>query len=167
MAGCKEEMRMEGYSVVCPKPRRLDMGLFDPSSFNDHHFRPPSSFRWPINHQRETGDSRAGTELLDIILTKGNSAERSCNQVASSPPFFCGSPPSRASNPVIQDAQFFNENATTPFPPPAAAAPPSPSARKGRGCVRMNFGHKPATVRVEGFDCLGTDRRNCSISAVA
>jgi len=154
---------MEGYSVVCPKPRRLDMGHFD-SSFHDHHFR-PSSFRWPINHQIETGDSEAGTELLDIILTKGNSAERSYNQVASSPPFFCGSPPSRASNPVIQDEQFGNEN-VTPFSP-VAAAPPSPSARKGRGCVRMNFGHKPATVRVEGFDCLSTDRRNCSISAVA
>lgn len=144
-------------SVVCPKPRRL--GLSDPY-VHDHHFRP--SLRWPIIHQTEIGDSKAGAELLDIILTKGNCAEKSCNQVASSPPFFCGSPPSRASNPVIQDEHFGNENVIA-----LSQAPPSPSARKGRGCVRMKFGHTPAPVRVEGFDCLSTDRRNCSISAVA
>lgn len=155
---------MEEYSVVCPKPHRLDFGHFDPSFHDHHHFR-PSSFRWPIhnNHQSENGDSRAGTELLDLILAKGNCAERSCNHVDSSPPFFSGSPPSRASNPLIQDEQFGNENVSAYSP----AAPPSPSARKGRGSVRTKFGHKPAAVRIEGFDCLGTDRRNRSISAVA
>ncbi|KAG2667422.1 hypothetical protein I3843_15G110400 [Carya illinoinensis] len=167
MAGCKEEvrMRMEGCSVVCPKPRRLDLGLFD-STFHDHHHFRPSSFRWPINnnHRTEIGDSKAGTELLDIILAKGNCSERPyCNQVASSPPFFSGSPPSRASNPVVQDEHFGNENITA-FPP---VAPPSPSARKVRGCAPISSGHKPAAVRIEGFDCLNSDRRNRSISAVA
>jgi len=159
MGGCCKEERMMDNLVVCPKPRRL--GLSDPS-FHDHYFRPSPSLRWPIIHRTEIGDSKAGTELLDIILTKGNCAEKSCNPVASSPPFFSGSPPSRASNPVIQDEQFGNENVTALSP-----APPSPSARKGRGCVRMKFGHSPAPVRIEGFDCLSTDRRNCSISAVA
>ncbi|XWS48298.1 hypothetical protein CRYUN_Cryun13aG0063200 [Craigia yunnanensis] len=75
-------------SVVCPKPRRL----------SDH----TRTFRWPTNcYQTEMVDSKAGTELLDIILTKGGfGAEKHGNQVASSPPFFCGSPPSRSSNPI-------------------------------------------------------------------
>jgi hypothetical protein len=152
IAGC-EGLRMVG-SVVCPKPRRL--GLLNPSISDQ--IRP---FRYPINHnQSELGDSQAGKELLDIILTKGNNTEKPSNQVASSPPFFCGSPPSRASNPVIQDEQFGICKMGRPLSP----APPSP--RKG-GCARMKFGHKPATVRIEGFDCLSRDRRNCSISAVA
>ncbi|OMP02141.1 hypothetical protein COLO4_11306 [Corchorus olitorius] len=112
-------------------------------------------------------DSQAGTELLDIILTKGGyGAEKPSNQVASSPPYFCGSPPSRASNPLIQDAQFNMEKQQLPCL--SSAAPPSPSSRiaaAGGGCVRMKFGHKPAAVRIEGFDCLSRDRR--SVSAVA
>ncbi|XP_061374778.1 uncharacterized protein LOC133316995 [Gastrolobium bilobum] len=144
-----EEMRME--SVVCPKPRRL--GLLNHSSI-DNHIRP---LRPPfINYQSEIEDSGVGAELLDIILPKG--------QVASSPPFFCGSPPSRASNPVIQDEQFGNDNGS--FNPFSMATPSSPSST-ARGCVRMKFGHTPAAVRIEGFDCLSRDRRNCSISAVA
>lgn len=96
----------------------------------------------------------------------------SCTQIVSSPPFFCGSPPSRVANPLIQDARFGDEK-ITPFSPlsPApllngcSAASPSSSARKG-GCVRANFGNKPA-VRIEGFDCLDRDQRNCSIPALA
>ncbi|KAJ0047569.1 hypothetical protein Pint_16483 [Pistacia integerrima] len=147
-------------SVVCPKPRRL--GLLKPA-IND----PIRHLRWPANHQSEIGDSKAGTELLDIILTKGiYGTEISDNQVASSPPpFFTGSPPTRTSNPLIQDAQFGIEKITAPLPLPA---PPSPSSRMGGGCARMKFGHKPAAVRIEGFDCLSRDRRrNRSISAVA
>lgn len=140
--------------MICPKPRRL--GLLNPS-INDS-IRPLSR-----TASSEFGDSKAGTELLDLILTKGGyGTEKTGNQVASSPPYFCGSPPSRASNPLIQDAQFGNEKLAPPTP-----APPSPSSRMGGGCVRVKFGHKPAAVRIEGFDCLSRDRRNCSISAVA
>ncbi|TXG51448.1 hypothetical protein EZV62_023972 [Acer yangbiense] len=153
----EEEERSRLDAVVCPKPRRL--GLLNPS-INDS-IRP---LRWPSNNQSETGDSKAGSELLDIILAKGGyGGEKSGNQVASSPPYFCGSPPTRASNPLIQDAQFGNEKLN----PVLSPAPPSPSSRMGGGCVRMKFGHKPAAVRIEGFDCLSRDRRNCSISAVA
>lgn len=93
------------------------------------------------------------------------------SQVASSPPFFSGSPPSRVANPLIQDARFGDEKLTpfpslAPIPPPSGlSSPTSSSARKG-GCVRANFGNKPA-VRVEGFDCMDRDRRNCSIPALA
>ncbi|KAF8378677.1 hypothetical protein HHK36_030026 [Tetracentron sinense] len=147
--------------LVCPKPRRLDL-------FNHTINDPIKPLRWYLSHQTELCDSKAGTELLDIILTKG-----SATQVASSPPFFCGSPPSRAANPVIQDARFGEEKLTplSPMQIPVSSglsSSPSSSARKG-GCVRTKFGHKPAAVRIEGFefDCLDRDRRNCSIPAVA
>ncbi|XP_057963394.1 uncharacterized protein LOC131154569 [Malania oleifera] len=150
--------------VVCPKPRRL--GLLN-ATINDH-MRP---LRWHLSHQAEVCDAKAGSDLLDIILTKGGYSADQTPQVASSPPFFSGSPPSRVANPLIQDARFGDEKITpAPFPPPMASpsgppSSPSSSSRKG-GCVRANFGDKPA-VRIEGFDCLDRDRRNCSIPALA
>ncbi|XP_062110118.1 uncharacterized protein LOC133821949 [Humulus lupulus] len=148
--------------VVCPKPRRpsfLNAAVPD---------LPIRSFRWHLNYQSELCDSKAGTDLFDAILTKGYGMEQSSYtaQVASSPPFFSGSPPSRVANPLIQDARFGDEKlaplaAPQPIPPPSGLSSP----RKG-GCVRGNFGNKP-TVRVEGFDCLDRDRRNCSIPALA
>ncbi|ONI09164.1 hypothetical protein PRUPE_5G221400 [Prunus persica] len=153
MAGC-EGMKMVD-SVVCPKPRRLN--IINPS-LNDS-IKPFRYF-----NQSEIGDPQAGSdELLDFLLTKGNCEERSSNQLASSPPFFCGSPPSRASNPVIQDEQFGNSSKMASFFP----APPSSLSARNGGCVRMKSGDKPVAVRIEGFDCLSRDRRNCSISAVA
>ncbi|KAF8407812.1 hypothetical protein HHK36_006948 [Tetracentron sinense] len=149
--------------VFCPKPRRL--GHLNPT-IND----PIRPLRWNLSYQTEICDSKAGTELLDIILSKGGyGAEQSPTQVASSPPFFCGSPPSRAANPLTQDARFREEKITpvSPIPIPSGlSSSPSSSARKG-GCVRTKFGHKPAAVRVEGFDCLDRDRRNRGIPAVA
>ncbi|CAJ1936896.1 unnamed protein product [Sphenostylis stenocarpa] len=147
-----EEMRME--TVICPKPRRL--GLINHSSIITH-IRP---LRHPISCQSEVEDSGVGAELLDIILPKESCyLGRSGGQVeASSPPFFCGSPPSRASNPVIQDEQFGNGS----FSPYTEA-----SSTSARGCAPMKFGHSPAAVRIEGFDCLNRDRSSCSISAVA
>ncbi|KAJ7943156.1 Translocase subunit seca [Quillaja saponaria] len=146
-------------TVVCPKPRRVG--------------HPIRTLRRHLSYQAELCDSLAGADALDIILTKGGCGiEQSCTQVASSPPFFCGSPPSRVANPLIQDARFGDEK-FTPFSPlsPTTTIPsgpsssPSSSARKG-GCVRGSFGNKPA-VRVEGFDCLDRDRRNRSIPALA
>ncbi|KAF5193210.1 Metallocarboxypeptidase [Thalictrum thalictroides] len=150
--------------VVCPKPRRL--GILN-HSMND----PIRTLRWQLSLQTEVNDSKAGNELMEIILSKGgNGTEHSSSttQVASSPPpFFCGSPPSRATNPLIQDARFGEEKLLTPLSPLSIhTSSPSSSMRKV-GCVRAKFGHKPAPVRVEGFDCLDRDRRNCSIPAVA
>jgi hypothetical protein len=152
MDACEER---EIDSVICPKPRRL--GISNPWVVAHHDIIRPQ--RLSLNHQAEIGDSKAGAELLDIILTKGR-CEKLGSIVASSPPFFCGSPPSRASNPVIQDARFGDERIQPPF---YVVAPPSPSSHISG---RMKFGHTPAAVRVEGFDCLSRDRRS-SISAMA
>ncbi|KAB2004150.1 hypothetical protein ERO13_D11G169800v2 [Gossypium hirsutum] len=149
-----------GGLVVCPKPRRIGVLANNPNR----------SLRLHLSHQAEVSDLRAGAELLDIILKKQEDfgIEQSATQVASSPPFFCGSPPSRVSNPLVQDAQFRDERlaAFSTFQIPTPSSPSSSSSRKG-GCVRMKFGLKPATVRVEGFDCLNRDRRNSSIPATA
>lgn len=143
--------------IVCPKPRRLAI-------LANNHIKQP--LRW---HQTEFCDSKAGADLLDIILKKGS--EQSSSHVASSPPYFSGSPPSRASNPLIQDARFGDEKvspmAALPAYSPSGLSSPSSASSKGGGCARMKFGLKPAAVRVEGFDCLSRDRQNSRIPAVA
>ncbi|XP_030545262.1 uncharacterized protein LOC115751476 [Rhodamnia argentea] len=161
----REEMRRE--AVVCPKPRRLNLLS---ATIHEHH--PVRPFRWHLGSQAELSDLRAGTEVLEIILTKGgNGMEEFSAQMASSPPFFCGSPPSRVANPLIKDDRFGDDSfppfsPLSPIPAPSGlSSSPSSSSRKG-GCVRASFGNKPA-VRVEGFDCLNRDRRNCGIPALA
>jgi hypothetical protein len=115
--------------------------------------------RWLMSHQSEICDSKEGSDLLDIILAKG---EKSRKNISSPPPFFSGSPPSRVSNPLIKDEKFRNET-VRPTSPKSVIISPS---RKG-GCVRGSFGNKPS-VRIEGFDCLDRDnRRNCSIPTLA
>ncbi|CAL0317371.1 unnamed protein product [Lupinus luteus] len=141
-------------SVVCPKPRRVGV-------LSNMAIRP---LRWHLNQQAEWSDSKAGADLLDIIFKKESHGDEFANQVASSPPYFRGSPPVRAANPLIQDARFGDEK-HTPMSPSGLSSPSSAS-RKG-GCVRMSFGLKPAAVTVEGFDCLNRDRQNSGITAVA
>ena len=143
--------------VVCPKPRRI--GLRNPL----HH--PSRSLRC-YSHQVE---SKAETDILDIILTQDGYGTEQVHptQVLDSPsPFLCGSPPSRVANPLTQDARFRDELSlvSSPFPTPLGQ-PHSSSGRKG-GFVRGSFGNSPA-VRIEGFDCLDRDSRNCSIPALA
>ncbi|XP_057976881.1 uncharacterized protein LOC131161604 [Malania oleifera] len=148
--------------VVCPKPRRVSMLINSPG-------RP---LRCYPSHPAEVCESKAGVELLDMILMKeGNGAGQSMTHMASSPPpFFCGSPPSRSANPLAQDARFGDERfaplSALPVSSPSGLLSPSSSARMGL-CVRTKFGPKPAAVRVEGFDCLNRDHQSSSIPAVA
>ncbi|KAI3516738.1 hypothetical protein L1887_15736 [Cichorium endivia] len=158
-----------GDGVVCPKPRRLN--LFD-TAINE----PVRPLRWLMCNQ-EPYESKAGPELLDLIFAKGGGygpSEQTCTQAASSPPFFCGSPPTRVSNPLTQDARFGDDKFSpisprSMIPTPNSgmqSSPPSSSSRKS-GFLRSNYGNKPA-VRIEGFDCLDRDnRRNCSIATLA
>lgn len=156
--------------LVCPKPRRVNL-------FGSAVSEPVRPLRWQMCYQQEQPyDSKAGAELLDLILAKGGgygaTPDQTCTQVASSPPYFCGSPPSRVSNPLIQDARFGDDSVSpispkSMIPNPASGASPSSSARKVGSSVRPNYGNKPA-VRIEGFDCLDRDnRRNRSVPALA
>ncbi|KAI3681663.1 hypothetical protein L6452_36465 [Arctium lappa] len=69
----------------------------------------------------------------------------------ASNPFFCGSPPSRASNPLIQDAQFVNEK---PWPL-STVFEVLPSSSAHGSYARVKFGQMSAAVRVEGFNRRG------------
>ncbi|KAJ1443244.1 hypothetical protein SESBI_00535 [Sesbania bispinosa] len=142
--------------VICPKPRRVLMNM------------PVRPLRWHLSQQAEGSDSKAGAELLDIIHKRENHGEEFASQVASSPPYFFGSPPSRAANPLTKDARFGDEEHTliSSVSSPSGLLSPSSVSCKG-GCARMKFGPKPAAVRVEGFDCLSRDRQNSGITAVA
>ncbi|XP_020588894.1 uncharacterized protein LOC110030501 [Phalaenopsis equestris] len=144
--------------VLCPKPRRLSPLLASEVA------RP---IRWQSSHQAEPCSSKPGLDFLDYFLPKGGES------LSMSPPFFCGSPPSRAGNPVV-DARFGENRTVGPHPSPlpalssgsATASPMSP--RSSGNCARTNIGLKPAAVRIEGFDCLdGGRRRGCGITAVA
>ena len=133
----KETIETKGITtIVCPKPN------------------PTRQFiRWKFCQQNEPFDSNVGTELIDIIVEN--------KKFSSSPPYFIGSPPVRASNPLIQDEKFRCEkhisqstNVISSSPSDSFGNKSSPSCsplRKG-GCVRMKFGAK-AKVRVVGFDC--------------
>ncbi|EPS66564.1 hypothetical protein M569_08211 [Genlisea aurea] len=116
-------------AVVCPKPRR-------PSYV---HTSGDPSLRWLLSSHDELDDydMKAGNELLDIILSKGK-GDSDGDEDGIFPPIFCGSPPSRVSNPLIQDARFMEEKH-----------------------------NQPILVRIEGFDCLSRRSGNCSISASA
>ncbi|KAF5764071.1 hypothetical protein HanRHA438_Chr15g0700001 [Helianthus annuus] len=149
--------------MVCPKPRRLSL-------FSATMNEPVRSLRWQMS---EVYESKAGSELQDIFFAKGGGyspLDQICTNVASSPPFFSGSPPSRVSNPLTQDARFGDEKISPLSPrsmvPNPASSGLQSSPMKG-GCNRSSFGNKPA-VRIEGFDCLDRDnRRNCSIATLA
>jgi hypothetical protein len=99
---------------------------------------------------------------------------------------FCGSPPRRASNPVVHDSRFGLDcppmPAWSPAPPVAppvvvhrptprpAVAMPMSSPRGSGGCTaRARLAFQPAAVRVEGFDCLdgGRGGRGHGITAMA
>lgn len=148
-AVCEEMMdsvtisdKKERDCVICPKPRRL------------------TQLDYTVN------DSKAGIDLLDIIFSKGGQDTEHSNHINSSPPFFCGSPPSRATNPLVQDARFGDRKVNPSSPLSNMSLSPTSLTWKG-GCARTKFGQKPAAVRIEGFDCLNKDRRSCNISAVA
>ncbi|KAG8092954.1 hypothetical protein GUJ93_ZPchr0012g19134 [Zizania palustris] len=143
--------------LFCPKPRR-----------------PVAPLRC---HQSSHPDAGVGMDLLDLLLSKGE--ESNLSAASPQPPLFCGSPPRRASNPVVHDSRFGLDRPPMPAWPVVAApvavrptprpAPPPMSPRGGAGCARARFALQPAAVRVEGFDCLDRGRggRGHGITAMA
>ncbi|XP_047972684.1 uncharacterized protein LOC125215339 isoform X2 [Salvia hispanica] len=134
---CYENLIATGR-VVCPKPRRAGASNFGNSVL---------PLRCHLRNGAEAFDSRAGAELLDLTLCKEGFQGEGFTTVSSSPPFFFGSPPCRAQNPLAQDAHFRvqKHSPSASSPSDSASLPPSHS--------RVKFGHKQAAVRVEGFDC--------------
>ncbi|CAL9122003.1 unnamed protein product [Musa acuminata var. zebrina] len=156
--------------VFCPKPRRLSpLAAVAEPVLPFRRGGPP----WHISRKGEVF-RRPPYLLVRVFFGSRRSNPNGFrfqggeqNQVSSSPPFFCGSPPSRAANPVVHDARFGDDRppaAFTPVPLIQSGPPLSPK----QGCAHAKFGLMPAAVRIEGFDCLNRDRRSCSsITAVA
>lgn len=140
--------KSEGEVVICPKPRRL-------GAVNHISQECAKPLRWHRIHNQDHSESNAGVEILDIVLSKSGCGDPAI--LGCSPPYFCGSPPSRVDNPLVHDVQFLHQRGPTS---------PSPRSKpnKPNSCVR-SFGSIPA-VRVEGFDCLDRDTR-CRIPAMA
>lgn len=132
---CEDPMAMG--RVVCPMPRRVGSSNLNASIM---------PLRICLRNDVEASDSISGDELLDLILRKDYKAEQ-CAALASSPPFFFGSPPCRAANPVVRDSHFGIENRASKCFSPSNAAPPSSAHPK------VKFEIKQAAIRVEGFDC--------------
>ncbi|XP_010532239.1 PREDICTED: uncharacterized protein LOC104808279 [Tarenaya hassleriana] len=170
-------IRDQAQPVICPKPRRI--GLFrNPATVHDHyyHHHPVRSPRCHFSHQMELCESKEEIDILDMILDgfgrEVEDEDEAHTQVigepedgfSTPPPFFCGSPPSRVANPLTKDARFIDDIGITMIQQP-------PSPRKG--CIRGNFrkvsadAAAAAAVRIEGFDCLDRDSRNCSIATLA
>ncbi|KAM7276057.1 hypothetical protein ACFE04_017923 [Oxalis oulophora] len=106
-------------------------------------------------------DEQAALKTTNSLRVEDQSPDKK-QAKETSPPYFCGSPPSRAPNPLIEDARFGDERIQ---PPCYSMGPPSPSSRVSGGCTRMKFGHTPVAVRIEVFDCLTRDRRSISVMA--
>ncbi|KZV53876.1 hypothetical protein F511_00142 [Dorcoceras hygrometricum] len=125
--------------VVCPTPRRV--GPFDANS------RLMMPLRFLIHNDIGAFDTKQGAGSMGLIFYKEDHEAEQRTTLTSSPPFFFGSPPCRASNPLVQDSHFGLEFLSPKCSSPSNSALPTPSHS------RAEFGMKQATVRVEGFDC--------------
>ncbi|KAH9553303.1 hypothetical protein CY35_08G001100 [Sphagnum magellanicum] len=130
--------------VICPKPRRAT-SVSGPVT----EFMNPSRRRRSCTTVRGEGD--AGFEILDIFLSKG--VYNDASNFACSPPYFCGSPPSRSGNPLIHDIQFVHQRAQSVL------------SQQILSCVPSSYKPNPV-VRVEGFASSGSDTC-CRVSAFA
>lgn len=140
--------------TFCPKPRRLIPLAVVVAE-------PVLPFR--CLSEGFPDSSAVEEDLVDLLLAKGGELDRS----DSSSPFFCGSPPSRAANPVVHDARFGEDLPPAPFAPFLPTQSMAAMSPK-HGCAHAKFGLLPAAVRVDGFDCLDRARRSCSgLTAVA
>ncbi|KMZ72700.1 unknownprotein [Zostera marina] len=148
--------------VFCPMPRRV--GQLNAAS---DWIRP---HKLQLSVSADCSESSPASDIFDLALTKDwydGLDQFSASLVSSSPPYFCGSPPARAANPIVHDARFvqdkYSNNDHSPLTPTSPMSPTtSNTARKG-GCSRPIT----AKVRVEGFDCLNRDIGGHGIPAVA
>lgn len=132
---CEEE-------VICPKPRKMAF-----ISYCAPELIKPMR-QWQSSSQLP--ECEAGSEILEIFLNK-NACGESPN-LGCSPPYYFGSPPSRAGNPIVHDVQFHKSSPSAILAKPKAPSGPS-------------FPASPS-VRIEGFDCARQDSR-CSVAAIA
>lgn len=122
--------------VICPMPRRVAAVTFTKAEVLKPFWQQRSMSPRAV-------DCEANHEILEIFLSKnscGNSPSFGC-----SPPYFTGSPPCRAGNPLVRDVEFSHQR---PLPAPVMAMQSKSAA------VVPTYRASPR-IRVEGFDCSG------------
>ncbi|CAN4093578.1 unnamed protein product [Withania somnifera] len=118
-------------SLICPKPHCL-----------------------PFGNQAEVFISKDGPKIIDLIIKEDSiAATQYALDLSSSPPFVSGSPPCRAMNPSIHDAQFAKEKQYRLSSSPSPSTSSSPSSSCKGMCARATVGRPQSPNRLEGFDC--------------
>eukprot|EP00250_Pteridium_aquilinum_P016841 c23317_g1_i1 orf=242-727(-) len=133
---------MGNKELACPRPRHATVRI----GAGDIEICKP--VRKLASYASLPAEGEPGREILDILLDKA------C--LGDSPrgltPFSYGSPPSRASNPLIHDVHFTQKKAM----PPPLFLPQNFSCRSGgnspykKSTYGTSYGSKPF-VRIEGF----------------
>eukprot|EP01018_Ginkgo_biloba_P003181 Gb_22323 [translate_table: standard] len=130
--------------VICPKPRRMAVAPCAAKEIYRSCRRSPSQ-------STARCEGEPGYEILDIFLSKSGYGDQGI--VNSSLPYFCGSPPSRTDNPLVQDVQFISKG-----------IPPSSLVSQKSSCG-SSFGANPC-IRVEGFASSSSDS-HCGVLTLA
>ncbi|XP_073012991.1 uncharacterized protein [Typha latifolia] len=140
--------------LICPQPRRASRV----PCFIDSLSRVKPNGILPM----PKGD--CPSEILDIILSKDDPDGDldSSSQMG----FFCGSPPVRTNNPVVQDPQFAKQTQTLVSPlGNSLSKKPAGRVEIGSPSCGASFGGSPK-VRIEGFACENSKSRRV-VSALA
>uniref|UniRef100_A0ACD5TZL0 Uncharacterized protein n=1 Tax=Avena sativa TaxID=4498 RepID=A0ACD5TZL0_AVESA len=136
--------------VICPQPRRPPF-LVEP--LVSRASSKPNGGALPVYRADSASD------ILDLILSKNDPDvdTDSGNQAA----FFCGSPPVRTNNPVVNDPQF---GRNTPSFSPLGSSPFSKmlGGRAEVGSPSCGASSSPK-VRIEGFAC-GNKETQCAVT---
>ncbi|GLJ46227.1 hypothetical protein SUGI_0973910 [Cryptomeria japonica] len=133
---------MSQKQVICPEPRRAP--VVD-SLVDELH----KTCCWPPSNSMVQDEGDAGREILDIFLRKSGYGDSN-----GSVPYFCGSPPVRAHNPLVNDVKFVRKDLPSP----------SVSLTQKSSCG-ASYGTNPS-VRVEGFACSSSEKQ-CIVPALA
>lgn len=131
---CKDA---EEEEVICPKLQHLDLGA-PPAPSQASAVKPFRRLRGTTSLPLER---EAGHEILDILLSKANSGSLTSLHI--------GSPPCRASNPVIHDAHFTHKRA---LPTPVNIYLKAPPLFGQKTWAKSSTSHgSKSIVRIEGF----------------
>lgn len=122
--------------IICPKPQRVTV-----TSFRSVEFIKPIRQLKSVSPTAVDG-SDVGCEIMEIFRSKNCHGDSP--KIGRSPPYFSGSPPSRATNPLVQDTQFLHPHAY----PRATPQLSPPKKFSTSGSLRAS-----PSVRIEGFEC--------------
>lgn len=128
--------------VICPKPLRMAVAPCTAKEIYRSRCRIQSQSTLRC-------EGEPSYEILDIFLNKSGSGDQA--NVNSSLPYFCGSPPSRSANPLVNDVQFIENG-----------IPPSPVMVSQQSSCGSSIGSNHPSVRIEGF-ASSSSESHCSV----